>query len=299
LWLSGTFGAQAAEPGPGFRRVPATISPNGAYVLAWGWREGETLAKIKEWPKDENERPESDKERRKSAEDAFDEKKLENYLVDAVRGRVVAIVPGLDYFDGRRHADLSVVWSADSREAVAICEVRYGCTVAWMRPATRTCLDITGPVKTAARSLLTKEKRLSAYTFAFFDQAVLTGGEFAVEGWARIPKGEADSPDFSSRLCFRVKGDGTKARCVLLSKRTIPDSELRPSSAAELNEVYLQLRATLGRKERAALDKEQRAWLKEHGEASKLDDNVNAPRISYLRARMGGVGEGERMKDEG
>src|SRR5688572_16184264 len=66
-----------ADGGPGFRRIRDTLSPNGAYVLAWGWgvEENEDPKKLKEWP------PKKDN----------DEGEIQNYLVDATKGRVLHV----------------------------------------------------------------------------------------------------------------------------------------------------------------------------------------------------------------
>jgi hypothetical protein len=267
---------QAAEPG--FRRFAETISPDGAYVLAWGWRtKGEDLAKLKEWPE---------------GKDTFDEGTTENYLVDAVQGRVLVVIPGFEYFRGtsghENHGGISVGWSMDSHEALAIYDGKWSNrALVWIRPATRTCIDVEKPLTGAYRRLLqSREKRPEPGGISFHDPAILPGSVLVTYGWAQIPK---EDPVFHYRLRFQMKFEEKKATCVLVNGRSIPDAGEEPDDEAALNAVYGKLRAGLNDAGRAALKKEEEAWLKQREaiEDEMYQKSFTSLRVSYLRARLG------------
>jgi hypothetical protein len=151
---------------PGFRRFADTISPDGAYVLAWGWgEEEEHLEKLKEWP------PGGD-----TAEDS-----VANYLVDAVRGQVLATIPERDHFltsNGRwkRFSGLAVGWAEDGQHALAIYEGRWSDeAILWIRPETRSFIDVLGPLEEAYRRFLAK-KEAAAHASTGHGQGALSAG---------------------------------------------------------------------------------------------------------------------------
>src|SRR5437763_14610328 len=79
-----------AFAGGQFKRFPETISPDGAYFLAWGAaEEASDPAQLTEVPYED---------------EAFDEANREgnasNYLVDAATHKIVATIPGFEYFRG-------------------------------------------------------------------------------------------------------------------------------------------------------------------------------------------------------
>lgn len=268
--------AALAQTEPGFRRFEETISPDGAYVLAWGWSKAGDLAALKEWPKEQDN----------------DQEAVENYLVDAVEGRVLAIIPGFTYFRGtpgrENHNGLSVGWSADSRDALAIYDGRWtNEAVVWIRPATRTLINVRDQLDDAYRGLLkAREKQRDPGGISFQYPAVLPGGVLVADAWAQHPK---EDPVFHYRVRFRVKIDGDKARCEVVSGRKIPDEIQEPTDEAALNKVYGQLRASLNDAGRAALKKEELAWLKQRAamESEVHRDDFTRMRVSALRARMG------------
>jgi hypothetical protein len=274
IWLAGFFDVDAGEPG--FRRFAETVSPNGEYVLAWGWSGGDDVTKLKEWAE---EKDNTDGE-------------VQNYLVDAVKGRVLGVIPGCDYFRGteghQNHGGIAVGWSMDSKDALVITDTKWSsAAVVWIRTATHTFIPVQESLEKPYRRLLqTKEKRRDPGGMSFEDPAILPGGVLAIYCWAQIPKEE---PVFLYRLRYKVKIDGGKAQCEIVSSRKLPGDDKEAADEESLNKVYGQLRGTLNEAERAALKAEEVAWLKQR---EAIDDEMYQGaftrwRVSYLRARLG------------
>lgn len=202
--MAGAFVAagNAQENRPGFRRFPHTVSPDGAYVLAWGWGEEEgRLETLKEWPPGQD----------NIAGDA-----IANYLVDAVRGRVLAVIPEHDHYDGtpgvKRFSGLAVNWAEDGGSALAIYEGRWSDeAILWIRPRRRadTCVDVLPPLDAAYRRWLAQtEKVADAGEVSFSLPALLPGGGLVIDGRARPM---VNRPlEYNHRLRFRVKLAGEK-----------------------------------------------------------------------------------------
>lgn len=274
IWMIGKFDVHAGEPG--FRRFAETISPNGEYVLAWGWGGGDDVKKLKEWP-EEKDNTDGD---------------VQNYLVDAVHDRVLGVIPECGYYRGteghQNHGGIAVGWSMDSQDALVITDSKWSSdAVVWIRTATRTFIPVKEALEKPYRRLLqTKEKRREPGGMSFQNPAVLPGGVLAVYCWAQIPK---EDPVFFYRLRYKVKLERGKAQCELAGSRKLPEAEEEAADEETLNKVYGQLRATLNEAERAALKAEELAWLKQR---EAIDDELHQQaftrwRVSYLRARLG------------
>lgn len=277
---------RAEESGPGFRRFADTISPNGAYVLAWGWGEEQgRLEALKEWP------PEKDN----IAGDA-----VANYLVNAVQGGVLAVIPERAHYEGtpgfKQFSGLAVGWAQDSRRALAIYEGRWSDeAILWINPETRTVadtfLDVLAPLDAAYRRLLAKQEKLKeAGEISFSLPALLPGDVLVIDARARPQVNKP--PEYNYRLKFQLKSAGEKPRCILLSAHKISESTSNYGDDKvedELNKAYQQLRAKLGEAEREALRQKQLQWLRQR-QALRTAGGSNGNfftrlRTAYLRAR--------------
>lgn len=262
----------AAEEEPGFRRFADTISPDGAYVLAWGWGEEEHPEKLREWPPGQD-----------IAGDF-----VANYLVDAVQGKVLATIPERDHYAGtqgfKRFSGLAVSWSEDSRQALAIYEGRWSDeAILWIRPATHTFLDVSGSLhKAYSQFLARKEKLADAGEISFSMPALLPGGVLIIDARARPKVNEP--PEYNYRLKFRMKIESGKAGFTLVSGRKIPEPPEDDKVEKELNVVYQKLRDKLNHAGRAALKEKQLRWLKQREALGDQSRFFTRMRTAYLRA---------------
>ncbi len=274
-WLaSGFFCATGGEAG--FRRFAHTISPDGAYVLAWGWGEDEHPEKLKEWPP--------------GADTAGDS--VANFLVDAIRGQVLAAIPERDHFqtsDGRwkRFSGLAASWSEDSRTALAIYEGRWSDeSILWIDPKKRTFVELLPKLTEAyARFLAKKENVAEAGEISFSLPAILAGGVLVLDARARPQVNKP--PEYTYRLKFQVKIARDEPTCTLLGGHKIGEPPEDGKVEDELNKAYQQLRSKLNEAGRATLEEAQVRWLKPR-EALGESDWIffTRMRAAFLRARL-------------
>jgi hypothetical protein len=273
----------AADDTPGFRRFANTISPDGAYVLAWGWGGGERPQKLKEWP---------------SGRDTAEEQ-MANFLVDAAGGKVLAEIPEHDHFvtsAGRwkQFGGLAANWSEDSQRALAIYGGRWSDdSILWIDPKKRTFTEVLGPLETATREFLTKKEKINDLDdedgVTFNRPALLPGGVLVMDVCAKPKVNQPESYDY--RLKFMVKFDGKKPACTLVGGRKIPQppEDARPEEVQaeeELNKAYQELRAKSKDAERAALRDRQLQWLKQREALAESERSFfTRMRAAWLRAR--------------
>lgn len=261
----------------GFRRFEQTISPDGAWVLAWG-NAGSSFEELKEWPVEEEK------------DLAFD---FDNYLVKAATGKVVARVPDFHYFSNgpghENHNDIHVAWAPDSQNAVAIYAGRWSdIAITWIEPKTLSFVSLREPMEAAYRRLLLTQKKVrEAGEISFGDPVLLGGGVLLTEAWAQIPK---DGPVWHYRLKLQIRIAGGKAQVAVLKSRAIGEDESEGTEDLEkdLNQVYGKLRATLKGPAKEALKVEEQRWLKQR-EAIVDDitrDYFTRMRWQVLRARL-------------
>ena len=291
VWIS-TGIASEAQAGE-FRRFQGTISPDGAYVLGWGARDekSEALAGLKDITTEEGEHFNIDED-------------LENYLVDAVKGQPLALIPEFHYFAGpegrQNHYGLQTAWSPDGKGGLAIYDGRWQYSaIVWMEPKSRQFTEVGESMETAFRRLLAKrEKSKDAGAVSFQYPVIPKPGILLVEGWAQIPK-SLEAPVFHYRLKFQVSGGDGKIRLELIKSAPISDREdgkafegtSSPEAAdATLNKVYGQWRATLNEAGRVALKQEQLRWLKARDTITDefQKDRYTVQRIGELRTRLEG-----------
>jgi hypothetical protein len=289
LFLAGLAGGWSAEPEkprrpwngePGYCRFPGTISPDGAYLLAWApsGLSPEVRASLKEWEPD--------------LEINSDKIGIDNYLLDAAHGRLLAPLPNFDYFDGqgwhKNRGGLYVAWAPDSSSAVAICENRWEDDgVVWIEPAANRVTDIKDPLEKAyQKTLRQRDKERGDVNIQFSEPAILPGGILVLDGNAGHMK---EGPYYHYRFTFRVRtAEGKPPQVELLKAKKINDkaSPESPDADGLLNTAYGQLRTRLDAKGRTALKKEEEAWLQwRDAQPDTALDQLNIRRAAELRAR--------------
>jgi uncharacterized protein YecT (DUF1311 family) len=265
---------------PGYSVFGETISPNGAYVLAWGspGLAAEDQAKLKEWAPDLG-----------IMEDGPE---FDNFLLDARKGKVLATVPGFAFFSGhgyrKNHRELYVAWTPDSRGALAVYEGRWDDEeIFWMDPVAKTFVSVKDEMNKAyGRLLKAKEKHARPADVQFQYPVALGNNEVVVDAWSQIPK--EDDPVYSYRLKFRfTPGKGGKVRCELVDgHRTPADMPGRLEEEATLTALFQRLKAKVPAKARAALEREQDAWKKwRDAQPENARERLTAQRGALLHAR--------------
>jgi hypothetical protein len=249
---------QAAFAGGQFKRFPETISPDGAYVLAWG--------RAPESPDDIAQLTEA------AYEDAlFDEanqdEEVNNYLVDAVARKALAVIPGFHYFRGpklnKNRADLAVAWSPDGECALAVLEGRWGSeAVVWIRPGHPKFQDVQKQLEKGFHGVLRKSEPSFKDVIVHLGKPVLVKPDLlVVRVSGTIPK-ERDTAEYLLRFKIIETGDDVQFRLVSGGKvRPEPASDDHDAEA-ELNRVYNAARRQLSPKQRDELREAQIRWLK-------------------------------------
>lgn len=279
-----------ADGGPGFRRIRDTLAPNGAYVLGWGWGidEDEDPKKLKEWP------PKKDN----------DEGEIQNYLVDAVKGRVLHVFREGGAFyetsDGKfqRFSGFEMAWSEDSQRAIVIYDGRFGDgSLLWVNATKRASHNIAEPLQEAMGRHIAREDKLpegeELQSFWFSYPVLLPDDVLVIDTKAK--RNAPAEREHLFRFKVKVKAKGDEMECTLLDGRRMPeaenyfaiDDEAKRAELLEkdLNETYHRFRAKLADAEKKSLKEKQLLWLKKREATNKeLRDVVTAKRIAYLRA---------------
>ena len=249
---------QAAFAGGQFKCFPETISPDGAYVLAWG--------SARESPGDIAQLTEAAYE-----DEVFDEANQEeeanNYLVDAVAHKAIAIIPGFNYFRGpklhKNRADLAVAWSPDAQCALAVLEGRWGSeAVVWIRPGHPKFQDVQKQLEKGFYGVLRKSEPSFTDVIILFDRPVLLKPDLlVVRASGTIPK-KSDTKDYLLRFKITEAGDDVQFRLISGGKvrEEVPSDD--QDAEAELNKVYNAARRKLSSKQRDDLREAQMRWLK-------------------------------------
>jgi hypothetical protein len=252
--LAGPAASVAGE----FKRLPETISPDGAYILAWG-AAGEKAGDAAQF----DEIPFEDA----TSDEANSEGEVNNYLVETATRKIVATIPGFAYFAGpnihKNHADLEVAWSPDGKSALAIFDGRWGSdAVVWLEPRTRKIVDVQKQLEKGFYAVLHKnEPRFKTVEVLFSAAVIPKAGVLILRAAGAIPK-EDGTADYL--LKFSVTGEGDKVQFRLENGRRLPEdtTSLAADPEAELNQVYNKVRSSLSPRERDLLRDEQTHWLK-------------------------------------
>lgn len=273
-WLGSQERTAAGEAG--FRRFADSISPDGAYVLAWGWgSDAEKLDALKEWPAGAD-----------TAEDF-----VENYLVDAVAGKVIAVIPEHDHYvtsqgKWKQFSGLAVAWAEDSRRALAIYEGRWSDeSILLIEPKKRTFVEVLPQLHRTYTRYLAKSAKLDEPEISFNLPTLLPGGVLVIH--ARALEKVNEPPRFNHLLKLQMKASGAEPSFTLLSARKDREEPDDEKVEDELNKVYQQLRAKLSETARATLKERQLAWLKQR-EALPASERVffTRMRLAQLRAQF-------------
>jgi len=275
----------SAEAGH-FKRFSETISPDGKYVLAWGEKSQE--GKLSQWT-------EAGKEGVK-----FDvENPIENYLVNLQTGRIVSVIPELDYFSGeeggKNHADLHVAWAPDSSGVLVIYDGRYdNDSVSWVRTPG-------GAVTKLRRGIDTILRRLARAKYGKQEESkrggvVIRGVAFVepnVVSLDAVLSGFLSKFEQVDDLPFRLKLKlhAKEAQAVeLLASRALPQGESDGGSESledSLNTGYRKYRATLSPAAKEVLKQQQLQWLKQREAVQEYHrDDFTRQRIGEFEARM-------------
>jgi hypothetical protein len=277
------FGFAGAAPvfaGGQFKRFPETISPDGAYALAWA-----PASESKANPSTFTEVPYSD--------ESFDEDEADNYLIDVAAHKIIATIPDFGYFSGpqlhKNRASIEVGWSPDVKGALAIYGGRWSSdAVVWIEPKTRRIVSVQKQLEEGFRSVLhKKEPKLAQGVSINFENAVIPKpGILVIEASGTIPK-EDETNNY--QLKFKISGEGEKVRFQLQGNRVLPeDTSTAGDAEEELNKVYGRLRAKLPEARRQALRDEQKKWLELREEITDADckSEFTGARTSELQVRL-------------
>ena len=241
-----------------FKSFPETIAPDGAYVLAWGATQepaGNT-AKLTEVPYED---------------EAFDEVNrkgnVSNYLVDAATHKIVATIPGFEYFRGpkghKNRGDLEMAWSPNAQSGLAIFDGRWGSeAIVWIEPRSRKLVDAQKQLEKGFYDMLRKSEPTFKHGDVLFREAAIPkAGLLIVRASATIPK-ERDTAEYLMK--FKITGQGESVQFRLAGSRRLPEEPESEDAdkEVELNKVYNQVRAKLPQKQRDTLRGEQTRWLK-------------------------------------
>ena len=269
-WVAiGCLLASSVLAGGQFKRFPETISPDGAYALAWAPTPPPNTAELSEVPYED---------------EAFDGEapdSVDNYLIDTATRKIVAAIPGFEYFRGpkwhKNRSDLEIGWAPDGHSGLAIYDGRWSSeAVVWIEPRAGKIVDVQKQLEDAFRKVLRKkEPKLAADVLIYFNYAVISReGILVLNASGTIPKN--DNTD-AYQLKFKITGSGDKVQFLLQNARVIKESYVAPADdpEAELNKVYGQLRAKLPEAQRTVLRDEQKQWLKLRDEITNYDCKTN------------------------
>jgi hypothetical protein len=247
-----------------FKRFPETISPDGAYALAWGHglEPAADIAQLTEVAYED---------------EAFDEANMDgearNYLVDAVAHKAIAIIPGFQFFRGpklrKNRGDLAVAWSPDAQRALAIFEGRWGSeAVVWIEPRTAKIVDVQKQLEKAFYGVLRKSEPGFEDAIIHFGEPVLMKPDLlVVRASGTIPK-QSDTKEYLLKFKIIGAGDNVQFRLLTGARAREEAASDNEDTEAELNKVYNSVRAKLSPKQRDDLREAQTRWLKLREEIS-------------------------------
>ncbi|HEY3901050.1 MAG TPA: lysozyme inhibitor LprI family protein [Chthoniobacter sp.] len=271
--------ARAKFP-PGYCRFPGTISPDGAYAFAWApdGLTAEETAVLKEWPHD--------------LDLSSDDGDVDNFLFDVVHKRLLAQLPGFDFFVGqgwrKNRGELYVGWSPDSRHAVAISQERWDDDgIAWIDARANKVTSIKEALLKAFGSILRQrhKEKPDTVNMQFSDPVILANGQLVIDGNGGHMK---EGPYYDYRLTCRVMlAEGKPPRVEVLKARMVSDERSTGVDyEPDLNLYYNRLRAKLDEKGKAALKKEEQDWLKfRDAQPEEAREQLTERRAVELRAR--------------
>ncbi len=270
-----------------------------------GWPEGYEIAENSESPDGHYGVLLPSRETAEKLEDTA----IPNILVNLKTHRRLGVISAAEYFPGKNHAGLTVVWAPDSSWCVVTYHGRYGFdTVTLIEPKGATCkqTDLGQHIQKALNSAIAaqaRDKTAGGFGSAYFRSG--PGRTVLVRATAYTnPKAFDDVPTYHARFAGTFdlatrkwtaseahKAADIDALDAAYSSKpeeniTFTDEDSRLEwHDARLNEVYAGVRAVLPAERFAAVKKEQIAWLKQleatDTPAKKCD--LIAARIKELR----------------
>jgi uncharacterized protein YecT (DUF1311 family) len=276
-----------------FKRFPETVTNSGAYVLAWGIKDdpaGSVDSKT-EIVADGPEHLDLDSDRFEPYE------RVEDYLVDAATGKIVATIPNFTYYAGsegrENHFDLEVGWSPDNRGGIAIYQARYTTDkVAWINPTEHKTSDVTEQIEKTIRRVAVGKKGKSASD----DEISVSSPVFVrprrvvlVVMMGALSSKRVDAVTYTFEIVFNVKGNlDTPQFEVNTVKWVSKDSAAEyENEEAQLNRVYHRLAGALSPPDRKNLKQEQLKWLatREHITAAQKEEQ-EFKQLEFTRRRI-------------
>jgi hypothetical protein len=286
---------EQAEPAH-FKRFPATITNDGAYVLAWGLQDdpdGE--------PKSKTEIPADGEEKIDIDDVGFDTtESIEDYLVDTKTGKIVATIPDFSYYAGsegrENHFGLEVGWSPDNHGGIAIYQGRYSSgPIAWINPADHKALNVSPQIQKAITRASVQKfgKKAADYEISISSPVFLTPRRVVFNVTVGELSSKRENAEYHScDVVFDAKGNLDAPQLEFVrAKWLAAESESAPSQdeneETKLNRVYKKLAASLSPHERDVLKQEQLKWLatREHMTAAEKDDQESI-QSEFTRRRI-------------
>jgi hypothetical protein len=269
-----------------FKRFPATVTNDGAYVLGWGIKDdpaGGVDAKT-EIVADGPEKLDLDEDQSEPYE------RVEDYLVDTAAGKIVATIPDFTYYSGsegnENHFRLEVGWSPDNRGGIAIYQARYSTDkVAWINPTAHKTSNVWPQIEKAVRGVALRKKGKKAsdpeYEIRVSDPVFVRPRRFVVDAAIGMLSSKMENaPFYRFEILFDVKGNLDAPQLEVASAKFVSnewgggigDDDIE----ARLNKAYHKLAATLSQRDRESLKQEEMKWLatREHITAAETDNKT-------------------------
>jgi len=272
----GAVAASAEEAD--YHRFPRTVSPDGAYVLAWSDSLPEEL----------------EAQKTKGKEETVEETETANFLVDLATKKPVLLLPDFHYYageDGRQnHYDLDAAWSPDARTLLAVYDARWNyASIVWVDPVARKCTDVGKKLEALfRRALLAREgkgyrKYAEGMEVSFQNVVFETNRTLIMDAWAQRIKKE---PTFHYRMRVRAVTKDGGVQFETLEARAVSDDLGSGGGGDEtietdLNKSYNKLRGRLPEAEREALKQQQLLWLKQR---EVMEDEFD--QLQFTRRRL-------------
>jgi hypothetical protein len=286
--LAAVRGAEPEKPklrpydgSQGYWLFPGSLSPDGAYALACGTAglKREELGKLAPWPADLELDP--------------PKMSFEDFLIDMKQRRVVGVLPDFDEFEWhdwhKNRGGLFVAWTPDCRHGLAICEDRWEDSgIVWMDAAAGKFTSVKEPLEKAYAALLrAHEKKAPIGSMLFLNPAAPSPDVVVMDAYSEIPKEESTERFYRLKVRFTPGKDGTMQCQILAGHKQKDATDPAGLDDVDFNDkLYKKLRAKLPARARAALDKEQDAWVTwSDAQSDDAQSMLILQRSALLRAR--------------
>jgi len=267
-----------------FKRFPETVTSDGAYVLGWG---------IKDDPAgsvdSKTEIVADGAEKLDLASDQFESyERVEDYLVDAATGKIVATIPDFTYYSGsegnENHFYLEAGWSPDNRGGIAIYQARHSTDkVAWINPTEHKTSNVWPQIERAVRRVAVQKKGKEGadaeYEIWVSKPVFVRPQRFVIAAMIGMLSWKTENaPSYRFEILFDVKEKLDAPQLEVLSAKSVSDESGSGTGdneiEARLNKAYHKLAATLPQRDRESLKQEELKWLatREHITAAETDN---------------------------